>query len=113
MNPLIYKVIHLAGIMGLFTALGGAIAGNSDCNTKRSGIIHGISLILIIVSGFGMIAKLGLAFKGWLVAKTLIWFVMGGIIALANKKKLKPAVLTGIILGCGALAAWLGVFKPF
>lgn len=114
MNPLIYKIIHLAGIMGLFAALGSAIAGTCSSCKKSAGILHGVALLLILISGFGMIAKLGYGYaEGWVIAKIVIWLILGGVMVLAKKHTLKPPALMGIVLLCGILSAWLGIMKPF
>ncbi len=113
MDPLIYKIIHLAGVMALFTAMGSMISTTCDHAKKFSGILHGISLILILVSGFGMIAKYSYGFPGWIIAKAVIWLALGGFLVVAKRKLISPAASIGVILVAGALAAYLGVMKPF
>ncbi len=100
--------------MGLFSALGSAIAGTCSSCKKSATILHGISLLLILVSGFGMMAKLGYEYlQGWVLIKILVWLLLGGLLALANKHTLKPPALMGILLLAGAISALLGVMKPF
>jgi len=114
MDPQIYKIIHLAGVIGLCSALGAAIAGTCAACKKSANILHGISLLLIFVSGFGMMAKLGYGYtQGWFIAKTVIWLVLGALLALANKHKMKPPVLMMILLISATCSAYLGIMKPF
>jgi hypothetical protein len=113
MDPLIYKVLHLAGVVGLFTALGSLIATDENGSSKLGSILHGISLILILVSGFGMVAKFGYGFPGWVIAKLVIWFGLGAMLAVAKRKALPQGATFAVVLILGILAAWLGIYKPF
>jgi len=113
MDPLLYKVIHLAGIMGLFSAMGAVIAGMCTSCKKMGMILHGVSLLLILISGFGMIAKFGYGMGGWVYAKIVIFIILGALPAFAKKEKFPKPVAMGILLFCGIAAAYLGVKKPF
>jgi hypothetical protein len=53
-----------------------------------------------------MIAKIGYDYTSpWLIAKILIWFALGGIISLINRKPNLAKALWWGILGLGSLAA--------
>lgn len=117
-----YKVMHLLGLFLSFGALAGRayFAGNSgiiaaDPQKKLSGAVHGLGLLLVLVGGFGMLAKLGLmsGMPGWVHAKLALWLVVGGLIALPYRK---PSLATGIwflVPLLGALGAWIAINKPF
>ena len=113
MNPLIYKVLHVAAVMGLFTALAAIVSTECPKLRKGSTILHGVSLILVLVAGFGLIAKLHYGFQGWVIAKIVIWFVLGALLVVAKRRLLRPAATLTIMLILGTLAAWLATFKPF
>ena len=114
----IYKLLHLVGIFTLFSAFGGAIlreapvAGSPDPTRKLLSMLHGVGLLLILVAGFGMLARLGLVtgLPGWIYAKLGVWLILGGWIVLAHKRKLNRTILLGgaVLLGAvaGALALW-------
>lgn len=114
-----YKWLHLLGIFCLLASLG-AIWGlhypNRSSETKERrplALIHGFGMLFVLVSGFGMLARLNLGMQGWVYAKLLIWLAMGGTIALARRKaKLGIKLVAGWVL-LGALAAYWGIFKPF
>lgn len=109
MDPDIYKVIHLAGVIILFGALGAGVYTSSNKNNKLAGILHGISLVLILVSGFGLLARIwGNQFTWWIILKLVIWLALGGSYALAKKRLLPENTAFAIILGLGVLAAILG-----
>ena len=110
MDPsVIYKILHLTGVIILFGSLGASIYTPSSKNNKLAAILHGISLLLLLVSGFGMLARLyGGQFHWWMIAKLVIWLCLGGSYALAKKRLLPENTAFAIILGLGILAAILG-----
>ena len=110
----IYKIIHLAGIMGLFAAIGGLIYQAKDSKCKANAVIHGIAMFLILLGGFGLLAKLhNNQFEGWVIAKLVIWILFGAMLPLTKRKVLSPpqALLGSLILGIAAVT--IGTFKPF
>src|SRR4051812_26915986 len=66
MDLSIYKIIHIAGMITLFFAFGGLTLGARMTGSrvfphKRLYVLlHGVGLLLLIVSGFGQLAKLNL-----------------------------------------------------
>lgn len=111
MNLEFYTVIHLVSIMALFTALGAVAASECPSCKKLGAILHGIALLLILVSGFGALAKIpGLGFPWWIIVKIVIWVVMGGMLTVAKRRILPCGAVIGLILALGAVAAFLGVY---
>ncbi|MGJ8723865.1 MAG: hypothetical protein ACSHYB_04850 [Roseibacillus sp.] len=109
MDPVLYKIIHLAGVVILFGALGAGVYTASSKDNKLAGILHGISLVLILVSGFGLVAKIwDNQFTWWVIAKLVIWLLLGGSYALAKKRLLPENTAFAFILGLGVIAAVLG-----
>lgn len=114
MDPHLYKVLHLAGVVGLFTALGSFITADENGSRKFAGILHGISLLLILVAGFGLLAKLyDNNFAWWVIVKLVIWILLGGILGLAKRQVLPRPALFTIVLTLGTAAAWLGIYGKF
>ncbi|MEZ4437063.1 MAG: hypothetical protein R3F65_32100 [bacterium] len=115
----VYKIIHLTGIAMTLMSLGGlcvyAIAGGTkQALTWRKPVMitHGVGLLLALVGGFGLLARIGLAFPwgGWVFVKLAIWLFLGGATALAYKK---PGVLWPLIVALFAVAAFMANYKPF
>lgn len=119
MTLLTYKVIHVFGLFLIFTGLGGRLVQamlGSDGNAqvrKLTGIAHGVGLLLVLVSGFGALAKLGAGFPGWVIAKLVIWLVIGGIIVVIRKKPEMASLLWWLLPILGGVAGWLALYKPF
>ena len=94
----------------MFSALGAVLLAGS--NRKGASILHGISLLAIVLVGFAMLKKPPMGQSWWMI-KLGIWAFLGGAPVLARRKVLPaPLVLAICILGA-AVAAWLGVRKPF
>lgn len=107
----IYKLIHYVGIIILMMSFGSMLMQY----TKKAAMSHGIGLLLILVSGFGMQARMDLGFPTWLIVKLVIWLLFGACIVLIKRKVVSGAVAWGLIITLGALAAYIASFKmlPF
>ncbi len=119
MSAQTYNVLHVLGILFAFTALGGAtlraLAGTGeDAPGRKLAIItHGVALLLILVSGFGMLAKLKLGFPLWVWAKLVIWLLIGASIALIRRLPAHASLFWFALPVLGAIAAYLAIYKPF
>lgn len=118
----VYKLIHQVGLAGLFLSFGGLIAhamnGGTRDNNRARGLLaatHGISLLLILVAGFGMLAKSGMIsdFPGWVIAKIAIWLVMGALIVVPKRMPGAAKALWFVIPLIVAVASFLVLRKPF
>ncbi len=116
-----YKVLHLLGLMTLFFGFGAvliaAYAGvKLEGGARRMAFItHGVGLVLLLVSGFGMAARMGLVqgLPGWVHAKITIWVLLGAAIALAKRKGNIGWPVAILLLGVGTTAAYIAINKPF
>lgn len=108
-----YKVLHLVGLVTLFIALG-ALAVVPAERRKPFMSLHGLATLVMLVAGFGLLAKLGLMkdWGPWVYAKIAIWLVLGAMpVVLRRKPNLAfPVLLISIALG--ACGAFLAIYKP-
>jgi hypothetical protein len=110
-----YKVLHLLGIFGVLLALGaGAALGAQldNATRRRNSLLHGLGLLLILVSGFGMLAKGNLGFPGWVMAKLVI-FLLVGALPVWMRRRNAPGMMTLISLIVVFLAGLLATLRPF
>lgn len=116
---LAYNVAHVVGAFLLMTGLGAlavyALAGYgaNPGARKLAAMAHGVGLLLILVAGFGQLARLDLsATSGWVLAKVVIWLLLGaaGFLMKRSPKLASLMLLAAPLLG--GLAVWLGVYKP-
>jgi hypothetical protein len=122
-SQMFYKVVHLLGIVTLFTAMGGSVlhalnGGTRQTNAARGLVaaLHGIALLLILVGGFGMMARMGMmgsGWPGWVDAKVTIWLLLP-ILGVIGARKPEYSRLTLVLMPMiGGLAAWIAIYKPF
>ncbi len=117
-----YKVLHVLGILFLFTALGGLLyasssaAAQTPAGRKIAGMLHGLGLVVILVSGFGALARLGLSNPGgwplWVWLKALLWLAMGAVLVLIRRAPGLNRLLWFLLPVLGAVAAYLALYKP-
>jgi hypothetical protein len=118
----VYKTVHLISVMAVFLGLGAvsaqavakATGSPSSGMRKLSAALHGSALLLILVSGFGMLARLALTWPlpAWAWMKLLVWVFFGGALVAAKRSPKNWKFVWGALLVMGAWAAYLGIHKP-
>ena len=116
MDPAIYKIIHYVGIMALFASFGGLMAADHRKSATMTVyvILHGVSLIVILVAGIGMIHKNPeLSYGATAIAKTVIWLLFGAALVVFKRRLIPKFIALLIMFALGGGAAFLALFKPF
>ena len=110
MDPLLFRTLHLAGVIALFASLGAITLGGTS--KKGASALHGISLVFILLIGFAMLKKPPMD-QYWWMAKLGLWFFIGAAPALSKRNVMPAPAVLGLCIAAGVAAAWLGVSKPF
>lgn len=123
----VYKTVHYLGIFLLLMVLSAGLARAAALPRKADGppedpwrrrllAGHGVALFLVLLGGFGMLARLeiteGLALPGWIWAKLGIWGALGAAVAFRRSRRLAPAALALAPL-LALLAGWVALYRPF
>lgn len=118
----VYKVAHLLGMFLLFTILGGISLHVLNGGTRESNVgrklvaaLHGVALFVILLSGFGMLARLGMVrggLPGWIWAKLAIWVLLGAFGTLPYRKPSLAKPFLFLLPLLGALSAIFAIYKP-
>ncbi len=105
-----YHIVHLVGLMMVFVGFGALLSSEG---AKSSMKWHGIGLLISLVSGFGMLAKLGImgAMPTWAWVKIGLWVVLGGLPVLAKRRVVAAPVVVLLAVLIGIVMAWLGYTK--
>ena len=119
----VYWYMHIFGLGLLVLAIGGVSLHAMSGGTKETSggrrlaaASHGAGLFFMLVTGFGMLARLGSLhgnLPGWAWAKLTIWAVIGGLFMVPYRKPQLSApvwIATAMLVLC---AAWLAHSKPF
>lgn len=121
--PDVYKIVHLAGILLVFMAVGALSlhamnGGTRETNSARRlvAVTYGVGLFLILLGGFGWLGSTGMmeaGMPGWTWAKIAIWLLLGALLAWPGRQ---PRAGSWVWLAApvlGVAAAWLAGTKPF
>ncbi|HSH09783.1 MAG TPA: hypothetical protein VK995_05310 [Oceanipulchritudo sp.] len=118
MRHQLYQILHLTGIFMVFLSYGGLIVrsavGSDSKGVRRLGAMtSGIGLLLTLVGGFGLLARLNYGWPGWVLVKIGIWILLGGMIVLINRKPQFSQILWWTTILLGVVALLMVVLKPF
>lgn len=117
----LYNLLHIIGLVLLMVALASmaSTAGleRSAVGSRRPALVfHGVGLFLILLGGFGMLARLGImhgaAFPGWLWIKIGIWVALGVSAVLPYRYPRSAVPLLVLLPVLGGLAAYMAIYKP-
>jgi hypothetical protein len=115
-----YLILHFCGIFLILMSLSGicfhmASGGTREWPLRKfAAMLHGLGLVIALVAGFGLLAKLGMM-KGlptWAIGKLVIWLILGGLPALLYRKKQMAKSAVFLILALALLAGGLAAYKP-
>ena len=92
MSADLYKVIHLLGLISLFLGLASALMP-ADTPQRKIGLrFHGIGLFLLLLGGFGLLAKMPhIGFAWWIWVKLILWFGFGAMPLIGKRGLMPPA----------------------
>ena len=123
MSYITYKLIHFLGIFTLITALAVAAAhmlrGGSKADNphrKTIAVAHGLAVFLILLGGFGMLARMGImhgSLPGWILLKLGIWLVLAASIAVVYRGREIARALIWAVPLLAAAAGATALLKPF
>ncbi len=119
-----YKTLHIFGVLLAIAGLGGLALTVANGATKETSAVkgliskvHGVALFLILLGGFGTLARIahpgGFTLPGWVIAKLVIWVVIGALLAVPYRKPHLARTIFWLVPLLGACAAGLAIYKPF
>lgn len=114
-----YKLIHLIGLFLLFFSAGIFFVQQREWGTDKSlklpSWLGGGGMFLILLGGFGMLARLEMhgGWPGWIHAKLTLWVIATALVVAAMRQKLPGNVLGHALLVIAILAGVMALWKPF
>ncbi len=114
-----YNLLHVLGIVLVFQGIGASVAlARAEAGApwrRASAIGHGIGLVLILVAGFGMLARLGMmaSMPGWVWVKIVVWLILAVLPTVIRRSPGATRWVWGGAIGLAVLAASMALFKPF
>lgn len=119
-----YEILHIIGIAMLFVAIGGVATHAANGGTKAAsstrglvGSMHGLGALLILVGGFGMLARIGFQhganFPGWLWVKIIVWVILSAIVLMPYRKPALAKPFIFVLPLLAGVAVYMALYKPF
>lgn len=119
----IYKLVHFLGLFAVVTVLAAtamhALGGGTRAARpyrRAFGVAHGVGTFLILLGGFGMLARLGIAQAGlpaWVYAKLALWLIVGAAMVLPYRGRPHALALIVALPLLTVLGAAIALYKPF
>ncbi len=118
MTPATYHFLHVVGVILLFLGFGG-LTGGDNASRRRAMMYHGTGLLVLLITGFGFIAKTkaaapasGLSYTSpFILVMYAIWLALGALPVLSKRGIIPAPVVVKIALLLGVVAAYCGYFK--
>jgi hypothetical protein len=112
MSPTIYYILHVTSVLVLTGYTFYAFAAPPETR-KRVMMITGIASLLALVGGFGLQAKLGYGFPGWLIVKLVCWFGLSGLAGFGYRRRGAAGALAAVAVILVFIAVVMVYAKPF
>jgi hypothetical protein len=109
------SLYHILHVSALFVLLGGtAYAFAAPAETRRRVLmITGIATLIVFVTGFGMLQRLGLGFPLWAIVKTVCWLGLSALTGIAYRRRAQAGPLMWLALVLAVVAVVMVYLKPF
>ncbi len=109
-----YLLLHLFSLLVLTAHTFMALANPDPANRKRTMMITGIASLLMLGSGFGMLALQKIPYaSGWVIVKFFCWVGLSALAGLAYRKVHLRGMLSHVALVLLLVALIMVIFRPF
>ena len=112
MSPSFYQILH---VLSLLVLTGGVFYGFAGAPETRKKVLMatGIASLLMLISGVGLLHKLGYGFPGWAIVKLVVWLALSGLAGIGYRMRSKTTLFLSIITGLLFVALVMVYNKPF
>ena len=112
MSPTFYYIIHVFSVLALTGYTFYAFAAPAETR-KRVMMFTGIASLLALAGGFGLQAKLGYGFPGWLIVKLVCWLGLSALAGFGYRRRGAAGTLAVAALAFALVALVMVYTKPF
>jgi len=113
MDPSIYSILHVGSALLLVAVTFQAFAAPQPERRKQALMFSGILSILMVVAGFGLVAKLHYGFPGWIIVKLVCWLGLSAMAGIAFRRPEKAKALSLITTVLLVVALIMVYTRPF
>lgn len=112
MSATIYYILHVTAVLVLTGYTFYAFAAAPETR-KRVMMITGIASIVALIGGFGLQAKLGYGFPGWMIVKLVCWLGLSALAGFGYRRRGAAGTLAAVTLILAFIAVVMVYTKPF
>lgn len=112
MSPIFYYILHVSSVLVLTAYTFYAFAAPLETR-KRVMMITGIASVLALVGGFGLQAKLGYGFPGWIIVKLVCWLGISALAGVGYRRRGAVGTLALVAIALLIIAVVMVYLKPF
>jgi hypothetical protein len=107
----VYKIMHLVALVFMVACLGVNFFSETPRKIARIGGM--VASLILMVAGMGLLARTGLGWPSWVIAKMCIWLILAvSAPIMARKLKEKKSLGFTSVLVLITVAIFLAVIKP-
>ncbi len=108
-----YYLLHVIGLLLLTATSFSVLGAPTPKRRKKALMLTGILSLVMLVGGFGLLARLNFGWPGWIIAKILCWVVLSALAGLAFRKPKAAGLLSLIGMLALAAGAYMVYERPF
>src|SRR5215212_10051016 len=97
MSPAFYYILHVISVLALTGYTFYAFAAPAETR-KRVMMFTGIASVVALVGGFGLQAKLGYGWPGWLIVKIICWLGLSALAGFGYRRRGAAGTLAVVAL---------------
>lgn len=112
MSPIVYYILHLSAVLVLTGYTFYAFAA-PPATRKSTMMITGISSLVALIAGIGLLHKLGYGFPGWAIVKIVCWLGLSALAGIGYKRRGAVGVLALVAIVLAVVAVVMVYTKPF
>ena len=106
-----YHIAHIVGLVFVFIGFGCLLTSEGAKSAMKW---HGTGLLISLVTGFGMLARLQISWPWptWVIVKVSLWVVLAVLPILAKRRVVAAPVVVILVAAVGGVLAYMGYLKP-
>ena len=109
-----YQLLHILSLLVLVAHTFMALAQPAPENRRRTMIITGCAALLMLISGFGMLALNKIPYlTGWVIVKLFCLIGLSAIAGIVYRRAELRGLLSLVALLLAGVAVFMVYFRPF
>jgi uncharacterized membrane protein SirB2 len=113
MSTTFYSVLHVISLLLLSGFTFAAFASPTPERRRKSAILTGILSLLVLVGGFGLLARTNTGWEVWVIVKLVCWLGISAMAGMVFKRPAKASMLRALTIILIATAVTMVYVRPF